>query len=299
MIKQYIIENWLVKPAQYDIEHIIRSQIQAAWARILFSIASMIYLSQHAVFFAEYKTPLILFFSAYLAYNALSIISIRRAPLSAFRTLFAPIFDTTIICTGMMADGGHSSGMFFILFLPIIGNSFRFGNALMIYTQVLSFIGLGSIGIYLAMHPQIESDSALLIWQFFGLLSIPFYVYQIRGKADKAMRGQAEAEKASETLLDQGPLPVFTYELDEHSHPRILYANAAISAIFPDNHAKLVGQQPDLLTLVEDGTEIINFCRSALSSDQPIESTPQSIDVRGMNSQGNVLKLDLLAIENS
>ena len=291
MIKQYIIENWLVKPAQYDIEHIIRSQVQAAWARILFAIASMIYLCQHAVFFDKYMFQIILFFSLYLVYNALSIISIRSTPLSSFRTLFAPIFDTTIICAGMMVDGGHGSGMFFILFLPIIGNSFRFGNALMIYTQVLSFIGLGSIGIYLAMHPLIESDSTLLIWQFFGLLSIPFYVYQIREKADKAVRSQVEAEKASETLLDQGPLPVFTYELDEHGHPHILYANAAMSEIFPDNHAKLIGQQPDLLTLVEDGAEIIDFCRSTLSKEQSDENTPQSIYIRGRDRHGNILKL--------
>jgi PAS domain S-box-containing protein len=290
MIKQYIIENWLVKPAQYDIGHIIKSQVHAAWARILFAIASMIYLFQHAVFFAEYMFPIIYFFSIYLIYNVLSIISIRSTPLSAFRTLFAPIFDTTIVCTGMMIDGGHGSGMFFILLLPIIGNSFRFGNALMIYTQVLSFIGLGSIS-YISMHVQIEPDSTLLIWQFFGLLSIPFYVYQIREKADKAIRGQAEAEKASETLLDQGPLPVFTYELDEHGHPRILYANAAMSEIFPDNHAKLIGQQPDLLTLVEDSAEIINFCRSTLSSEQSDENTPQSIYMRGRDRHGNILKL--------
>ena len=55
MIKQYIIENWLVKPAHYDMEHITRSQIQAARARVLFSIASVIYITQHAVFFTEFR----------------------------------------------------------------------------------------------------------------------------------------------------------------------------------------------------------------------------------------------------
>jgi signal transduction histidine kinase/CheY-like chemotaxis protein len=291
MIKQYIIENWLLKPSQYDMEHITRSQIQAAWARVLFAIASVIYLTQHAVFFAEFEIQIILIFSAYIIYNALTITSIRRFPLSAFRTLFAPLFDTFVVTYGMMTDGGHSSGMFYILFIIIIGNSFRFGNALMIYTQVLSFIGLGSISMYLSMQMQVEPDSALLIWQLFGLLSIPIYVYLIRERAEKAMRGQAEAEEASINLLDQGPLPVFTYELDDHGQPHILYANAAISEIFLDDYLNLVGLQPDLLTLAEDGREMIDFCRSALCSDQPDEGEPKSIYIRGRDKSGNILRL--------
>jgi signal transduction histidine kinase len=290
-MKQYIVENWLVKPAQYDMEHITRSQMQQTWARVLFSVAGLIYLTQHAVFFAEFKNQIILIFSAYLIYNALTITFIRRTPLSAFRTLFAPLFDTFVVNYGMMTDGGHSSGMFFILFIIIIGNSFRFGNALMIYTQVLSFIGLGSITAYLSMHMQVEPDNALLIWQLFGLLSIPVYVYLIRERAEKAIRGQAEAEKASKNLLDQGPLPVFTYELDNHGQPHILYANAAINEISPDDHVKLAGLQPGSLTLAEDGREMIDFCRSALCPDQPDESKPKSIYIRGRDKSGNILRL--------
>ena len=243
MIKQYIIENWLVKPAQYDIELITRSQIQQAWARVLFAIASLIYLTQHAAFFNDFKIQIILISASYLVYNALSIVLIPRTPLSAFRTLFAPLFDTFVVCYGMMVDGGHSSGMFFILFLIIIGNSFRFGNALMIYTQILSFLGLASISIYLFIKMQMAADSALLVWQLFGLLSIPVYVYLIREKAEKAMRGQAAAEETSMSLLDHGPLPLFTYELDDNEQPHILYANTAISDIYPAEHTKLVGHE--------------------------------------------------------
>jgi signal transduction histidine kinase/ActR/RegA family two-component response regulator len=183
-MKQHIIENWLLIPAQYDTERIAQSQIQQAKARLLFAIASLIYLSQHAVFFAEFKNQIILMSSAYLVYNALTIMAIRRIPLSAFRTLFAPLFDIFIICYGIMIDGGNGSGMFYILFIIIIGNSFRFGNHLMIYTQVLSFIGLISITAYLSLYMQVVPDSTLLAWQFFGLLSIPFYVYLIRKKSE-------------------------------------------------------------------------------------------------------------------
>ena len=290
MIKQYIIENWLVKPAQYDIEQITRSQVQQAWARVLFAIASLIYLSQHAVHFEMFKIQIILFSSTYLVYNALTIVTIPKKPLSAFRTLFAPLFDTFVVCYGMMTDGGHGSGMFYILFLIIIGNSFRFGNALMIYTQVLCLVGLNAMNIYLSSQMQTVPDNALLIWQFFGLLTIPFYVYLIREKAEKAIRGQAAAEETSMSMLDQGPLPVFTFELDDQGEPLILYANAAIGDIFPDSHTKLIGKSPDLLTLVEDSKEMISFCQAALS-DPAGENSAQSIYMRGRDRHGGILRL--------
>jgi signal transduction histidine kinase/ActR/RegA family two-component response regulator len=187
-VKQQIIENWLLKPAQYDLESIVRSQIQQTWARLVFAVASLIYLSQHAIFFTEFIIQITLISSVYFIYNVLTIITIRRTPLSAFRTLFAPFFDVFIICYGMMIDGGHSSGMFYILFIIIIGNSFRFGNPLMVYTQLLTFFGLSSVIIYLLLYMQIMPDNALLAWQLFGLLSIPFYVYLIRKKSEDQLR---------------------------------------------------------------------------------------------------------------
>jgi len=187
-MKQKIIEHWLLKPAQYDLKSITRSQIQQAWARVLFSIACVLYLTQHAVFFAEFKNHILIIFSAYLIYNALTLRFIRRIPLSATRTLLAPLFDTVVICYGMMIDGGHGSGMFYILFIIIIGNSFRFGNPLMIYTQALSLAGVAIVTVVLSIHMHIAPDSTLLIWQFFGLLSIPGYVYLIKRKSENQLR---------------------------------------------------------------------------------------------------------------
>lgn len=291
MIKKYIIENWLVRPAQYDIDHITRSQIQQAWARVLFAVASIIYLTQHAIFFDQFKIHIILISGSYLVYNALTIVTIPREPLSAFRTLFAPLFDTFVVSYGMMIDGGHSSGMFYILFLIIIGNSFRFGNALMIYTQILGFLGLTSISVYLFVYMQVTPDSALLIWQLFGLLSIPFYVYLIREKAEKALRGQAAAEETSMSLLDHGPLPLFTYELDDNDQPHILYANAAVSEIYTDEHTKLIGQPPSQLTLPEDGAEMTQFCRLILRPEPQEKNPIQSIYLRGRDRHGKTLRL--------
>ncbi len=187
-MKQRIIEHWLLKPSQYDLKSITRSQIQQAWARILFSFACAAYLTLHAVFFAEFKVHILLILSAYLIYNSLTLIMIQRVPLSAFRLLFAPFFDTFVICYAMMIDGGNASGMFYILFIIIIGNSFRFGNPLMIYTQALSIAGLAIITAFLSMQMQVPPDSTLLLWQFSGLLAIPFYVYLIRRKSEDLLR---------------------------------------------------------------------------------------------------------------
>ncbi len=187
-MKQKIIEHWLLKPSQYDLESITRSQIQQAWARILFSFACVLYLTLHAVFFTEFKIHILVILSAYLIYNALTLITIRRVPLSVFRMLFAPFFDTFVICYGMMIDGGNASGMFYILFIIIIGNSFRFGNPLMIYTQALTIGGLAISTVFLSMQMHVPPDNTLLFWQFAGLLAIPFYVYLIRKRSEDMLR---------------------------------------------------------------------------------------------------------------
>jgi signal transduction histidine kinase/CheY-like chemotaxis protein len=290
MVKHYIIENWLVKPAGRNMESITRSQIQQARARALFAIAGMIYLFQHAVYFDRFRTQILVICSVYLVYNVLAVPSIKRTPLSASRTLFSPLFDTFVVCFGMMADGGHSSGMFYILFIIIIGNSFRFGNALMIYTQILAFLGLGAVSVYLTTQMQVALDNSLLAWQLFGLLSIPFYVYLIRERAEEAMRGQAAAEEVSINLLDQGPLPVFTYDLDEKKQPRILYANVAINKICTDECVDLIGKRADSLTLPEDGGEMLKFCVSAFSHHDANPAS-RSIYIRGRGKSGNILRL--------
>jgi len=186
-MRQKIIENWLLKPAQYDLKSIAHSQLQQAWARILFSFACELYLSLHAVFFIEFSNHILFILTIYLIYNLVTLITIRYIPLSAFRILFASFFDIFVICYGMMIDGGNASGMFYILFIIIIGNSFRFGNPLMIYVQVLSIVGVGIVSLYLFLQMHIPADNTLLLWQFAALLSIPFYVYLIRKKSEEML----------------------------------------------------------------------------------------------------------------
>jgi signal transduction histidine kinase len=49
--------------------------------------------------------------------------------------------------------------------------------------------------------------------------------------------------------------------------------------------------QPDVLTLAEDGREMIDFCRSALCHEHPDESEPRSVYIRGRDKSGNILRL--------
>ncbi len=276
----------------------INIQKQQAYARMLFAAAGMLYLQQHAVFFSQYYSTLLFAAVAYFTYNALSLPAIKRRPLSAFRALFGPAFDIAIVSFAAIVDGGHSSGIYFLLLVIIFGNSFRYGNALLLYTQALSIIGLIGVGIYTLFNMHMDLDRTLLIWQLAGLVVIPSYVYLIGEKAERAIRGQNEAEKSSFSLLDQGPLPVFTYDLDDNNQPRILYANAAINEVFRDDYTRLIGEQPDMLTLLEDGEEMLEFCRQSLQSEPPAAGTQEEgakkrkfIYIRGRDANDNILRL--------
>ncbi|MDX8407818.1 MAG: HAMP domain-containing sensor histidine kinase, partial [Mariprofundaceae bacterium] len=260
-------------------------------------MAGLFYLQQHAVFFDQYRNVFLGAAAAYFIYNLLSLPAIKRRPLSAFRTLFAPAFDIAIVCLAAVIDGGHSSGIYFILLVIIFGNSFRYGNALLLYTQALAIIGLIGVAIYTLFNMHLDLDRTLLVWQLAGLLVIPSYIYLIGEKAERAVRGQSEAEEASFSLLDQGPLPVFTYDLDDNNQPRILYANAAISEVFRDDYTRLIGEQPDMLALLEDGEEMLEFCRRSLQADEQASRSTENnggkkvIYIRGRDRNDNTLRL--------
>jgi len=294
-IKKFIIENWLIKRNQPGSMSIIAAQTQQAGARVIFAIAGLVYLQQHAIFFTEYQTPFLYAAGIYFLYNLLSIAAIKRRPLSAFRSLFAPAFDVAIVCFAAIIDGGHSSGLYFMLLVIIFGNGFRYGNALLLYSQAIATLGLIAVAIYTLFNMHLDLDRALLVWQLAGLLAIPTYIYLIGEKAETAIQGQHEAEAASFSLLDHGPLPVFTYDLDGKNQPRVLYANAAIGEVFRDDYTRLIGEQPDMLALLEDGEEMLEFCRQTLLTNHPSavghEDEKKSIYIRGRDRKDNILRL--------
>jgi signal transduction histidine kinase len=303
MSQQFIVEHWLLKHARMSGESLTNTQITQAYARLGFASAGLLYLMLHAPDFAAYKIPFLVAGSLYYLVNLISIPMIRRTPLSAFRCLFFPIFDIAIVSFCMLIDGGHSSGLFFLLLLVIIGNGLRFGNTFLLYTQAMCIIGLSAIIFYMHFYLQAAIDYSLLSWQIVSLLAIPFYVFLIGKRAEEAVQGRIEAEESAYNLLNKGPLPVFTFELDNEEQPRILYANRAIYEIFQIRAADLVGECTDMLVLPEDSPEMISFCRETFRSNQENQenrkdetNTAQNMYIRSRDISGKTLKLQCTAI---
>lgn len=296
-MKQYVIERWLLKRTQMGNRSITQAQLEQAWARIFFAGAGLLYLYLHAVNFAEYQTAFIITSALYFLINAVSIAAIKHTPLSVPRWLIFPAMDIFVVSFAMLIDGGPLSGLYFMYLVIIFGNGFRFGNNLQLYSQGLSLVGFLSMAAYAFFITELNLDPILLLWQTGALIIIPLYIHLIGQKAEEAILAQTEAEETSFHLLDKGPLPVFTYELDKQNIPRILYANSMIKNIFHYEHEMLVGEPVDTLTLTEDGREMHEFCRQAYHQDQPGHpSKPQSIYIRGKNQSGEIIKLAATAI---
>jgi len=294
MPNRYIVEHWLLKHARLSDKSLTDSQIGQAYARMGFASAGLLYLMLHAADFAHYKIVFLSVASVYFLVNLISIPLIRQSPLSAFRCLFFPLLDVGVVSFSMLIDGGQSSGIFFLYLVIILGNGFRFGNTFLIYTQVLSLIGMASMLAYSNIYLQHAIDHSLLFWQFGTLLVIPLYVYLIGQRVEDAIKGRMEAEESAYKLLNKGPLPVFTFELDHEEKPRILYANNAICETIQRDHVDLVGACADILTLPEDSPEMLSFCRDVFRPSQT--NTAQNMYIRSRDASGHILKLQCTAI---
>jgi len=273
------------------------TQLQQTKARILLTCASLSYIILHGDYFDYFMVEALSFAFFYFATNFVALIKLRKTTFSAFENLAYPVLDVIIVSFGMLIDGGHSSGVYFMLLVIIIGNGLRFGNPMLIYTQVLCLIGLATITSYAYTLMQIPVDITLLSWQIFTLLAVPFYVYLIVRKLEKAIKDKNIAEETSFHLLDKGPLPVFTYDLDQRGTPRVRYANDTINHMFQHNHQVLIGEPVDIFVLAEDSQEILEFCRQALDQkNRETNATANNFYIRGRDKSGNILKLMLSTI---
>lgn len=282
------LKRWLINKGRSGGTSIVQSQTQQAMARVIVGIAVFVYLFLFSPHFDIYQHYLIPVAGLYLLGALLSIPAIRRYPLSAVRNLVYPLIDIALVSFAMLIDGGHASGLYFLLLVIVFGNALRWGNALLVYCQALSILGLVTVSIVTLTHMQLDIDRSLLFWQITALLVIPMYVYLIADKADRAKHEQQQSGETSFMLLDQGPLPVFTFDLDEHEMPRIHYANAAINQVFSEDLTHLIGERPDILTILEDGHEMVDFCRRSMLA---VAKEPHVTFVRGKNRQGDTLQL--------
>ncbi|HXH72513.1 MAG TPA: ATP-binding protein [Mariprofundaceae bacterium] len=282
------LKRWLINKGRSSGISIVQSQIQQAAARIIVGVAVVAYLYLFGPHFDIYQPYLLPLAGLYLLGSLISIPAIRRYPLSALRNLSYPLIDIALVSFAMLIDGGHTSGLYFLLLVIIFSNGLRWGNALLVYCQALSILGLITVSIVTLIHMQLDIDRSLLFWQIMTLVAVPMYVYLIADKAERVKHEQQQSGETSFKLLDQGPIPVFTFDLDEHEMPRIHYANAAINQVFRDDLTHLVGERPDILTILEDGHEMVDFCRRAMLS---VSKEPHVVYVRGKNKQGEILQL--------
>jgi len=296
-VKQQIIHDWLLKGLQLTGKSLTRTQLEQAWARMFFAAAGLLYTWLHGSSFAQYGSVFLAVAACYFLYTGLTILTIPRYPLSAFRTITSPMLDIFVVSFAMLVDGGQHSGIYFIYLVIIFGNCFRFGNAMLLYTQGLSLIGLLAMTAFVYGWPPNGIDLSLLCWQLATLLALPAYVYLIGQNAEDAIKARYEAEKSSFNLLDKGPVPVFTFELDDADRPCVLYANKATNVLFGHRHTMLVGEYVDTLVLPEDRDEMVRFCLETLAMEESAgERAVNHLYIRGKQSSGNMLKLTCTAI---
>ena len=237
-----------------------------------------------------YKSIFIISASLYFAYNILSLITIKNRPISIFRMLFAPLLDVYVVSLSMIIDGGQSSGLYLVFFIIIFGNAARFGNAMLLYSQALSVLGMLLVNVSTLFGMQLSLDGTLLVMQTMAILLIPGYALIITRKSEQAILEKAAAEKTTFGLLDHGPLPAFTYQPGEDGIPNIIYANMAMQHIHHDPITTLIGEQVDVLVLMEDGNEIITACQQPFS-DNDGSNEPHRFYVRNRNAHGHITQL--------
>lgn len=290
------IAMWLQNEAYTGHKPLAELQRQQTKARILLTVASLTYVILHGEYFDYYKVEALSFTALYFILNTGALITLRKRPFSLPASLLYPLLDVLIVTFGILIDGGHSSGVYFMLLPIIIGNGLRFGNPMLIYAQASCLIGMLCSTAYGHYTLQLPIDYTLLCWQIFTLLAVPFYAYLIVKKVEKAIYEKNAAEQSSFQLIDNGPLPVFTFELDAKRIPQILYANAAMVQLFHNSKADILNQPADRLVLPEDSEEMIKFCRSALRDDGDEIQLPSSTYLRGVNASGQIIKLMATAI---
>lgn len=290
------IAKWLQNEAYTGNKPLAELQLQQTMARILLTVASLTYVILHGEYFDHFKTEALSFAALYFILNTVALIRLRKRPFSLLASLLYPLLDVLIVTFGMIIDGGHSSGVYFMLLPIIIGNGLRFGNPMLIYAQASCLIGMLSSTVYGYYTLQLPVDYTLLYWQIFTLLAVPFYAFLIVKKVEKAIYEKNAAEQSSFQLIDKGPLPVFTFELDAKQAPQILYANKAMAQLFQNARADILDQPADRLVLPEDSDEMIKFCRSAFRDDGDEIQQPSTTYLRGMDASGHIIKLMATAI---
>jgi len=272
-----------------NLQEMVHAQKQQVWVRIILACMISGYIIAHAPMLMQHLQLGIASLLSYCAFHLLSLGWISRRPEHLLRLLAAPLWDICLICLGMWLDGGISSPLYILFFIVIVGNGLRFGNMLLLYSQILSLLGLACVALLNVYSAQQSIDWLYLMLQLVGIILVPGYTYLIGLRLDKALSARAQVEQDSVGLLDASPIPAFTYEPDHHGDLCIRYANPAMGRMCNMPQEALHGESVVTVCVAEDIDAMRDGCAKVLLQVRP--ETVHSFDVRSKNQRGDLRHL--------
>ncbi len=276
----------LTAPA--NTQGLIANQYQQTWTRLIFIALGVLYVCWHGSLFSEYQILSLSAVSIYVIWQIYTFIDIPRRPLSTTRFLISPILDALLIALGIILDNGQSSGIFLFYFVIIMSNAVRFGNLMLVYSQALALLSYLLTSAFTYLNPQLSLDIPLLVLQILSLILLPYYIYIISKHSKSSFSAKKQAQNISFDILNRSPIPIFTFQKSDTGAPRITYANTAIQDIYRDDLTNLIGEQVDIIVLMEDGTEMIEACQDGLLDTC---NKPSPFYVRGRNINNQKIQL--------
>jgi len=269
-------------------QDLIPNQFQQTWTRLVLIIFGVAYIGLHGSLFTEYQTLCLSAVSIYIVWQLYTLIDIPRHPLSTMRFLISPVLDALLIAIGIILDSGQNSGIFLFYFVMIMSNGVRFGNPMLLYSQALALLSYLFTCGFTYLNPQLSLDISLLLLQVLSLLLLPCYIYVISKHAKASFNAKRQAQNMSFGILDRSPAPIFTFQKGDTGAPRITYANTAMQDVYRDDLTNLIGEQVDIIALMEDGNEVIKACQDSLLN---LHNKPSQFYIRGRNANDQKLQL--------
>ncbi len=258
-------------------------------SRLLFATAGLAYLALHVPGFPRGAAAFLAVAVGYYAFNLFWLLAARRGRAPRQVVVLAPVLDVLVTSYGIVLDGGVGSGVFFVYFIIAFGNAYRWGPALLAWSQGLALAAhIGVAGALTAL--RVPWDATLWIWETIALLAVPLYALQLEQRRRRLASELAESERSLVAVVEHGPMPMFVFAVEETGTPRIRFANAAAAALAGTPPQELAGRTPDVLVLPEDGPELLAFCSRI--AREPVGGRPRMIHLRARRDrQGRLRRL--------
>lgn len=267
----------------------IRTQKQHVLARFGMSAVVLPYLIIHNPALASHPRDAMVALMGYAAFNLLCIPWIAWRPNQPLRILLAASADTALAAGVMWLDGGLDSPAYILLLIISMGHGVRYGNAIMLYSQILGMLALGFVGLMGEHGLQHSVNRPHLMMQIVVMMIVPGYIHYLGKRLENALSNRLRAEKDSAGMLESSPMPAFTFSSDIFGDSTIRYANHAMTALLDLPRKKLAGQPVERLAIHEDAKEIRNGCNQVLNGDE--QQTTCQFAIRCRTGEGQIRSL--------